>query len=50
MKPMDIYIASVPFDEGMDDKVQPALVIEVASEKVIVFKITSQYKAEIGTD
>ncbi|WP_288659163.1 type II toxin-antitoxin system PemK/MazF family toxin [uncultured Limosilactobacillus sp.] len=44
MKPMDIYIASVPFDEGTDDKVQPALVIEVASEKVIVFKITSQYK------
>lgn len=36
MKPMDIYIASVPFDEGTDDKVQPAL--------VIVFKITSQYK------
>lgn len=44
MKPMDIYIADVPFDEGTGSKVRPALVIEVGSEKVVVFKVTSQYK------
>lgn len=44
MEPMDIYIADVPFDEGTGSKVRPALVIEVGSEKVVVFKVTSQYK------
>lgn len=45
MEPMDIYIANVPFDDkGTDSKVRPALVIEVESKKVIVFKVTSQYK------
>lgn len=44
MKSMDIYIADVPFDEGTGSKVRPALVIEVESEKVVVFKVTSQYK------
>lgn len=44
MSPMDIYVANVPFDEGTGCKVRPALVIEVESEKVIIFKVTSQYK------
>ncbi|MGN1272485.1 MAG: type II toxin-antitoxin system PemK/MazF family toxin [Lactobacillus sp.] len=44
MKPMDIFIANVPFDEGRGSKVRPALVIEVKDEKVLVFKVTSQYK------
>ncbi|MGN1282310.1 MAG: type II toxin-antitoxin system PemK/MazF family toxin [Limosilactobacillus sp.] len=44
MEPLDIYIADVPFDEGTGSKVRPALVIEVESEKVIVFKVTSQYQ------
>ena len=44
MKPMDIYIANVPFDERDDSKVRPALVIEVGRECVMVFKITSQYQ------
>lgn len=41
---MDIYIANVPFDEGIGSKVRPALVIEIQDEKVIVFKVTSQYQ------
>ena len=41
---MDIYIANVPFDEGTGSKVRPALVIEVGKERVMVFKVTSQYK------
>lgn len=44
MEPMDIYIANVPFDEETDRKIRPALVIEVERERVIVFKITSQYQ------
>lgn len=44
MEPMDIYIASVPFDEGTGSKVRPALVIEVGKERVMVFKVTSQYQ------
>lgn len=44
MEPMDIYIANVPFDEGNGSKVRPALVIEVGSERVRIFKITSQYQ------
>lgn len=44
MEPMDIYIANVPFDEGNGSKVRPALVIEVEKERVIVFKVTSQYE------
>lgn len=41
---MDIYIANVPFDEGTGSKVRPALVIEVGKERVMVFKVTSQYQ------
>ncbi|MCC4399366.1 type II toxin-antitoxin system PemK/MazF family toxin [Limosilactobacillus reuteri] len=44
MEPMEIYIADVPFDKGRGSKVRPALVIEIANEKVIVFKVTSQYE------
>lgn len=44
MEPMDIYIANVPFDERTGSKIRPALVIKVESRKVIVFKVTSQYK------
>lgn len=44
MKPMDIYIANVPFDEKSGSKVRPALVINVGPDSVMVFKITSQYK------
>jgi mRNA interferase MazF len=44
MEPMDIYIANVPFDEGTVSKVRPALVIEVSQERVMVFKVTSQYQ------
>lgn len=44
MEPMDIYIANVPFDEGTGSKVRPALVIEVGKERVMVFKVTSQYQ------
>ncbi|WP_367333598.1 hypothetical protein [Limosilactobacillus sp.] len=43
---MDIYIADVLFNEGADSKVYPALVIEVGGEKVVVFKVTSQYKSQ----
>lgn len=44
MEPMDIFIANVPFDEGKGSKIRPALVIEVKSKKVIIFKVTSQYE------
>lgn len=44
MEPMDIYIANVPFDEETGSKVRPALVIEVNQERVMVFKVTSQYR------
>lgn len=43
---MDIYIANVPFDERTGGKIRPALVIEVGRERVMVFKITSQYKTK----
>ncbi len=38
MEPMDIFIANVPFDEGKGSEIRPALVIEVKSEKVIIFE------------
>ncbi len=44
MKPMDIYIANVPFDEGISSKLRPALVIKIEQEQVMVFKVTSQYQ------
>lgn len=44
MEPMDIYIANVSFDEATVSKVRPALVIEVSQERVMVFKVTSQYQ------
>lgn len=44
MEPMDLYIANVPFDEGTGSKIRPALVVEVQREKVVVFKVTSQYQ------
>lgn len=47
MVPMDIYIADVPFDEGIGRKVRPALVIEVENDKVFVFKVTSQYRRKL---
>lgn len=44
MKPMDIYIANVSFDEGTGSKIRPALVIEIEYKKVKVFKVTTKYK------
>lgn len=44
MEPMDIYIADVPFDEGRSSKIRPALVIEVGRDRVVVLKVTSQYR------
>lgn len=44
MKPMDIYIANVPFSNGTDSKKRPALIVKVKHDKVNIFKITSKYK------
>lgn len=44
MKPMDIYIANVPFDEKNGAKVRPALVMEIGVKRVNIFKVTSQYQ------
>lgn len=43
MRPMEVYIANVPFDEGTGQKIRPALVVKVYQHRVKVFKITSQY-------
>ncbi|MDN6497972.1 MAG: type II toxin-antitoxin system PemK/MazF family toxin [Tetragenococcus koreensis] len=43
MEPMELYIADVPFDENNQSKIRPALVVEVKSKYVTLFKITSQY-------
>ncbi|RHW54272.1 type II toxin-antitoxin system PemK/MazF family toxin [Lactobacillus bombicola] len=47
MESMDIYIANVPFDEGTGSKDRPALVIKVDQERVMVFKVTSQYQDKL---
>ncbi len=42
-KPMSIYIASIPFDEGDGEKTRPALVIQPGTVKTGVLKISSKY-------
>lgn len=44
MKPMDLFIANIPFDDNQGSKIRPALVININQNQVSVFKITSQYK------
>lgn len=44
MRPMELYVANVPFDEGIGQKIRPALVVKVYRHRVNVFKITSQYR------
>lgn len=43
MKPMELYIADVPFDDSSQSKIRPALVMTVEAQFVSVFKITSRY-------
>ena len=43
MKPMDIYIANVPFSNSTDSKKKrPTLIVKVKHDKVNIFKITSK--------
>lgn len=49
MRPMELYIANVPFDEGTGQKRRPALVVKVYQHRVKVFKITSQYYNKSAT-
>ncbi len=44
MKPMEIYIADVPFDDKDDSKIRPALVVKVSNERVNIFKVTTKFK------
>lgn len=44
MRPMDIYVADVPFDDKDASKLRPALVVKVSNSRVNVFKITTKYK------
>ena len=44
MKPMEIYIADVPFDDEDDSKIRPALVVKVSDERVNIFKVTTKFK------
>ncbi|WP_125588252.1 type II toxin-antitoxin system PemK/MazF family toxin [Companilactobacillus jidongensis] len=44
LRPMDLYIANVPFDEVSKSKLRPALVVDVSENYVLVFKITSKYE------
>lgn len=37
MKPMDIYIANVPFSNGTDSKKRLALIVKVKHDKVNIF-------------
>ncbi len=46
MKPMEIYIADVPFEDKSDSKIRPALVIKVANKRVNIFKITTKFKSK----
>lgn len=44
MKPMDIYVADIPFDDRDASKLRPALVVKVSNNSVNVLKITTKYK------
>ncbi|KRK81152.1 hypothetical protein [Companilactobacillus nodensis] len=43
IKPMDLYIANVPFDDISKSKFRLALVVDIYDNYVLVFKITSKY-------
>ena len=43
IRPMQLYIANIPFDEQKGEKIRPALVIDITLDEVLVFKITSKY-------
>lgn len=47
MRPMDIYVAAVPFDDKDTSKLRPALVVKVSNSRVNVFKITTKYKRSL---
>lgn len=42
MKPMDIYVAEIPFEDGTGSKIRPALIIGAIRSQVLVFKITTK--------
>ncbi|APX73318.1 hypothetical protein BTM29_03420 [Companilactobacillus allii] len=44
MRPMSIYIADIMFDDSIQSKRRPALVVDIYEKYVVVFKITSKYK------
>ena len=45
-RPMQIFIASIPYDDGNGEKTRPALVIKPSLTKTGVLKITSQYESK----
>jgi len=46
VRPMEIYIANVPFDSNIGSKRRPALVVDIYERYVMVFKITSKYESK----
>lgn len=44
MEPMELYIASIPFEDKKSQKPRPALVVAVKVNVVSIFKITSKYQ------
>lgn len=43
IKPMELYIANVPYDDLQKKKTRPALIVTEIDNKIYVYKITSKY-------